>query len=227
MARHRVDFRTPGHFQFPVLVSESVSNLDMKRVARKYLLSALFVCSSTNVADVCAKNVEAITDTSVCEIMKKPLVFKGKLVRVKGKLESPFEYYGIADSGCGPIWVDNPDQKGISPRPNFKMTKKEYLKKMDRLISMNGPASVTVIGRLEGVDDVGRGTVVSDPKTPDDGSTSAAVGFRSNGFGHLGQYKARLVLKMVEEVSQIPTSQSGLINAQPDILVKRRLHILL
>ena len=178
----------------------------MKRVARKYLLFALSVYLSTSVGDVWATHVDAITDTSVCEIMRKPSDFSGKLVRVQGTLELRFEYYGIADSGCGPIWVDNPDQKGISPRPNFKMTKNEYLKKLDRLISMNGAASVTVVGRLDGMDEVGRETVVSDPKTLDDGSTSGAVSFRSNGFGHLGQYKARLVLKTVEEVNQIPTS---------------------
>jgi hypothetical protein len=181
-----------------------VSNLDMKRFARNYLLLALWVCSSPSVIEVGATNVEAITDTSVCEIMKKPSVFNGKLVRLKGKLESRFEYYAIADSGCGPIWVDNPEQKGISPRPNFKMTKNEYLKKMDTLISINGATSVTVVGRLDGVDGLKRETVVTDPKTINDGSTSAAVSFRSNGFGHLGQYRARLVLKSVEEVNQIP-----------------------
>ncbi len=101
----------------------------------------------------------------------------------------------------GRFGVDNPDHEGISPRPNFKTTKNEYLKKMDTLISINGAASVTVVGRLDGVDELKRKTVVTDRKTLNDGSTSTSVIFRSNGFGHLGQYKARLVLKSVEEAN--------------------------
>ena len=193
-----------------------MSNLDMKWVARNCLLLALRVCSPTSGAEVGATNVEAITDTSVCEIMKKPSVFNGKLVRLKGKLESRFEYYAIADSGCGPIWVDTPEQKELSPRPNFKITKNENLKKTDALISISRAASVTVVGRLDGVDELKRNTVVTDPKALKDGSRAAAVSFRSNGFGHLGQYKARLVLKSVEEVNQIPASDRKISQSVPD-----------
>jgi hypothetical protein len=180
--------------------SAPVSNGGMKRIEWKCMFFFLWVYSTASVAGVGATNVEAIADTSVCEIVKKPLALNWRLVRLKGKLKSRFEYLAISDSGCGPIWVDYPDQAGIAPKPKFKLTKNDYLTKMDWLISIDGTASVTLVGRLDGVDEAKHETVVTDQKALKDGSASSVVHFRANGFGHLGQFKARLVLKTVEEV---------------------------
>jgi hypothetical protein len=54
--------------------------------------------------------------------------------------------------------------------------------------------SVTLIGRIDGVDEVKHWTESRRVKG------GAVVGFRSNGFGHMGEYKARLVIIRVRAV---------------------------
>ena len=61
-----------------------------------------------------------------------------------------------------------------------------------------------LIGRLDGVDEVSQWTDVRDRQKHKDGTVSAVISSGSSGFGHMGQYRARLVVEQVLDVK--PTS---------------------
>jgi hypothetical protein len=144
---------------------------------------------------------------TVCAILKKPSAFSGKIVQVKGKVKGGFENFSLGEGGCGAIWVDLADDKYVSPPPKFKLLRDANFAEFERLIKANSAAEVTVIGRLDGVDEVEAKTFVTDRRKHQDGTVSAVVGSGSTGFGHMGQYKARLVLKQVLTVASARSSQ--------------------
>jgi hypothetical protein len=80
----------------------------------------------------------------------------------------------------------------------------ERFTEFERLLSANKSATATLIGRLDGVDEVKQRTNVRHKRTAKDGTVSAVISSSSNGFGHMGQYKARLVLREVVEVKATP-----------------------
>ncbi len=141
---------------------------------------------------------------SVCEIMQKPSAFNGKLVQVRGIVNSGFENFSLSESGCGPIWVDFADERFVSPEPKFKLVRDMTFLEFERRVKADSSAEVTLIGRLDGVDQIKTTTSVTHKRKHKDGSVSAVVGTGSTGFGHMGEYKARLVLKRVVNVRCAP-----------------------
>jgi hypothetical protein len=142
--------------------------------------------------------------TTVCAILQKPSTFSGKIVQVEGTMLSDFENFTLTDSDCGSIWVDLPDDQSVRPSPNFKLVRNTHFTDFERLIKAKSAAKVGLIGRLDGVDVVKEQTYVRDRQKHEDGTLSAVVGRSSTGFGHMGQYKARLVLKRVLTVGSLP-----------------------
>jgi len=179
----------------------SNTNVDGSLSASVVLLWAL-----QSVPAIGAPPVEA----TVCATMQKPSAFNGKLVQVKGTVKSGFENFSLSEGDCGPVWVDLADDKYVSPPPKFKLLRDDNFAEFERLIKANSTAKVTLIGRLDGVDEVKTKTYVRDQQKHRGGTVSAVVGSGSTGFGHLGQYKARLVVKQVLTVGPAPASSRRL-----------------
>jgi hypothetical protein len=147
-------------------------------------------------------------EATTCAILQKPSAFNGKLVHVKGTVKSGFENFSLSEGGCGAIWVDFADDRYVSPRPNFKLVRDAQFGEFERLIKASSTADVTLLGRLDGVDEVRTTTHVTHQREEKDGTSSAVVGHGSTGFGHMGQYKARLVVRQVLTVGPTPTPPS-------------------
>jgi hypothetical protein len=157
------------------------------------MLLALGVPSSTQVSS------EPIA-TSVCEVLRTPSAFNGKIVRLSGTVTVAFEYLALSQDTCRAIWLDLPDVNSVQPKPSFHLLRDENFARFEKLLATKKTADVVLLGRLDGVDEIQKGTTVQRQGKLDDGSGSAVVSFTSNGFGHLGQYKTRLVLERVLSV---------------------------
>ena len=104
-----------------------------------------------------------------------------------------FEFFGLTDVGCGPIWLDFADES-IRPTLKFRLVKGEPEKRFRAAVQKGNTSNVTLIGRIDGVDEVKHWTESRPVKA------GVVAGFRSNGFGHMGQYRARLVIIRVRAV---------------------------
>src|SRR5215468_7355642 len=84
---------------------------------------------------------------SVCEVKKSPASFDGKLVRIRAKVSSGFEVFGIGDptEDCGLIWLSIP---GTGPdattsvlantpktRPALKIKTDRQFKRFEELVT--------------------------------------------------------------------------------------------
>ncbi len=166
-------------------------------------------------------------DASACEILANPESFDGKTVRVKGEVIAGFEEFVIRASDCNTpvdaIWLaypggtkakagpaatlqmqlakNNPSGVSAANRSSVKLEKNKDFKEFDSRLStpfkMGGmclgciryTVTATLIGRLDGTKDAG---VVRD-------ATGKVLAV--NGFGNLNQYRARLVLQSVSDVT--------------------------
>ena len=48
----------------------------------------------------CCLHAQAV-DTTVCDILKAPQSFNGKIVRIKGTVEAGFDQFVVKGAGCG------------------------------------------------------------------------------------------------------------------------------
>ena len=116
-------------------------------------------------------------------------------------MASRFEFFGLSDEVCCAIWIDLAGDPYVFPRPRFKLSQDANFAEFERLIRKDQSAAVTLIGRLDGVDEIKSWTYVRSRRKNKDGSVSVVVGSRSSGFGQMGTYKARLVVKQVLAVA--------------------------
>lgn len=168
-----------------------------------------------------------VVDTTVCDVLKNPQSFNGKTVRIKGTVATTFDQFVVKDSGCGQhinaIWLSYPDgakaKSGpaailqLQPARNFAgkhefaqrtpvvLEKSKDFKQFDSLLNTPHKStgmclgcarytvSATLVGRLDGVAEAG---VKRD-------AAGKIIDFE--GFGNLNEYKARLVLQSVSEVT--------------------------
>ena len=134
-----------------------------------------------------------VATPSVCDVLKSPSQYNGRIVEIRGAARLSFEYFGLTDADCGAIWLEFADQR-IRPKPKFLLVKDEAEKRFSDTVQKN-TVRVTLVGRLDGVDEVKKWTESRPMK-----AGGSAVSFHSNGFGHMGQYKARLVIMRVKAV---------------------------
>lgn len=146
---------------------------------------------------------EHVFDVSVCAVLKRPSAFNGTMIRVTGVASVGFEYYRLSEKDCGAIWLDTPDEP-FAPQTDFPFIRDNQAEELDNLMSEKQLAVVTLVGRLDGVDEIEKRTSVRGLKTETDESQSAMVSLGSNGFGHIGEYKARLIMHRVEQVASNP-----------------------
>jgi hypothetical protein len=168
-----------------------------------------------------------VVDTTVCEVLKNPKSFDGKMVRIKGTIGSGFDQFVIKGASCGQyvdaIWLAYPEgskaKSGavavveMQPAKNFAGTvaavtrtpvtleKNKEFKQFDSLLAAprKGGAMCLGCGRYEvSATLVGRLDGVSDASLRRDG-TGKIIGL--GGFGNLNGYAARLVVQSVSDVT--------------------------
>ena len=166
-------------------------------------------------------------DTTVCDILKNPKSFDGKMVRVKATVAAGFDQFVVKGPGCGhyinAIWLSYPEgSKGkagpvalvqMQPAHNFTGTvqapartpvtldtSKDF-KQFDSLLATPHKGAAMCLGcaRYEVTATlVGRLDGVEDAGLSRD-AAGKIVGIA--GFGNLNLYKARLVLQSVSDVT--------------------------
>jgi hypothetical protein len=173
----------------------------------------------------CGLHAQAV-DATVCEILKNPQSFNGKIVRVKGTITADLDEFAVKGAGCGQqvngIWLSYPEgtkaKSGpaamlqLQPAKNFagtvtavertpvQLDKNKDFKQFDSLLAAPYKGGGMCLG-------CGRYTVSATlvgrldgvvPELKRDGSGKIV---EIRGFGNLNAYSARLVLQSVSDVS--------------------------
>jgi hypothetical protein len=175
----------------------------------------------------CCLHAQAV-DTTVCEILKNPVSFNGKIVKITGTVAAGFDQFVIKGADCGQkvdaIWLSYPEgtkaKSGpaavleLQPAKNFTgtvaaaeqraavtMEKSKDFKQFDSLLSapFKGDGICLGCGRYTVTATlVGRLDGVKAGIERDKAGKITAI----NGFGNLNAYSARLVLQSVSGVTQ-------------------------
>ncbi len=168
-----------------------------------------------------------VVDTTVCDILKAPQSFNGKIVRIKGTVAAGFDQFVVKGPTCGQfvdaIWLSYPvgtkAKSGaaaimeMQPAKNFAGTftavtrtpvtleKNKEFKQFDSLLSAPHKGGAMCLGCVRNEVSatlVGRLDGVADASLRRNG-TGKIIGL--GGFGNLNAYAARLVLQSVSDVS--------------------------
>jgi hypothetical protein len=165
-------------------------------------------------------------DATVCEILKNPASFNGKMVRVKGTVSAGFDQFVVRGPGCGQnvnaIWLSYPEgTKGkagpaaivqLQPAKNFagtvtavertpvQLDKNKDFRQFDSLLSTPYKGSAMCLGCVRySVSATLTGRLDGAvPGLKRDGTGKIVA---ISGFGNLNAYSARLVLQSVSDVS--------------------------
>jgi hypothetical protein len=131
-------------------------------------------------------------EIQLCDAWNHPERYAGQMVRIRAELDFGRGFL-MRDGNCGPVpWV-SPSDPDVKPKPSFTFLKDEAYNMVRSSMSVLSPDPetgkrgyllVTVEGRFDTVFRLRKGKVVR-------------VG---EGFGHLGLYDNRLVLRKVEDV---------------------------
>jgi len=179
------------------------------------------------VASVCTLHAQAV-DVKVCDVVKNPKSFNGKIVRIKGTVFAGFDSFVVKDGECGfpldGIWLEYPQgTKGkagatavlhVQPAHNYSgayqapartpvtLEKSKDFKQFDSLLAQahnKGAGMCLGCTRYEvQATLVGRLDTVADASIKRDASGKVTD---FGGFGNMNMYPARLVLQSVSEVT--------------------------
>ena len=187
----------------------------------KRLLALLAFCSLS--AGIHAQ----VTDATVCDVLKDPASFNGKIIRIKGIATAGFDRFTIKSESChrlvNTIWLSYPEgakaKSGpwalvqLQPAKNFPgavqptartpvtLEKNKDFKQFDSLLSTphKGPGMCLGCARYDvSATFVGRIDGVAEAGLRKDAAGKIVA---VNGFGNLNAYAARLVLQSVSDVS--------------------------
>jgi hypothetical protein len=144
-------------------------------------------------------------DTTICDVMKSPEAYDGKLVRLRATVRSGFEVFAIADPDgrdCNALWLVYPgggptaslslgSSTPAAERPAVILKKDAAFAEFDRLLD------ATMHARRRGLDcsDCHRYEVTATLTGRVDDAGSGL------GFGHMNAYRARFVLESVSAVT--------------------------
>jgi hypothetical protein len=167
-------------------------------------------------------------DTTVCDVLKNPQSFNGKMVRIKGTVAAGFDTFVIKGEGCGhkvnDIWLAYPEGTKAKSGPaavvqiqaasNFTGTvptvsqtpvsidkKDKEFKQFDSLLSTPAKSNGMCLGCMKyevNATLTGRLDAVESAALERDKSGKL---INIGGFGNLNSYRTRLVLQSVAEVS--------------------------
>lgn len=182
-----------------------------------------------------------VVDSTVCDILKDPSSFNGKIVRIKATVVSGFDQFVVRGPECGrhvdDIWLSYPEgtkAKGgpaallqLQPASNFTGTvdtpqrtpvtldKSKEFKQFDSLVAAQAKSSVMCIGcpRYEvSATLVGRLDGTVAKLTRDKAGKIVSW----TGFGNLNAYSARLVLQSVSDVTSKEIDYSATASLKDD-----------
>jgi hypothetical protein len=168
-----------------------------------------------------------VVDTTICNILKDPVSFNGKMVRVKGTALADFDQFIVRDQGCmsqiNALWLSYPEgAKGkagpmamlqLQPAKNFagafqpvtrtpvSLLKDNEFKEFDSLLSTVHKQDLTCLGCIRNEVDatfVGRLDAVAKAGVVRD---QAGKIVSIDGFGIMNAFPARLVLQSVSGVT--------------------------
>lgn len=189
---------------------------------KRLFVLVLFLC-----AGACTLQAQVV-DTTVCDVLKNPASFNGKIVRIKGTVAAGLDQFILRGANCGQpvdaIWLAYPEgTKGkaapdaileLRPAHNFagkyaaadrapvKLEKDKQFKQFDSLLAEEhnkGPYTCLGCRRYElNATLVGRLDGVADASLQRD-SSGKIVGL--GGFGNMNAYPARLVIQSVADVA--------------------------
>jgi hypothetical protein len=132
-------------------------------------------------------------EIQLCDAWNHPERYAGQMVRFRAELDNIRYIMTLRDGNCGPIKYAYPADPDIKPKPSFTLIKDEAYNKVrsslpvllpDPETGKFGHLFVTVEGRFDTVFRLRKGKVVRVGK----------------GFGHLGLWDNRLVLRQVLDV---------------------------
>ena len=186
----------------------------------KRLLAVGLVCAFS-----CCLHAQVV-DTTVCDILKNPASFNGKIVRIKGTVESGFDQFVIKGDKCGQkvnaFWLDYPEGSKakagptamleLQPAANFAeavtapqrapvtLQKDKEFKKFDSELAVPAKINGMCLGchRYQvSATLVGRLDGVDEALKRDPSGKILSL----SGFGNMNLYPARLVLQSVSDVT--------------------------
>jgi len=187
----------------------------------KRFLAIAFVCAFS-----CCLYAQVV-DATVCEILKNPVAFNGKIIRVKGTVVAGFDQFVVKGIGCPPagnnnIWLSYPEgtkasagpamMVQIQPARNFtgtvavvertpvQLDMNKDFKQFDSLLATQYKKGGMCLGcnKFEVTATlVGRLDAVEKTELQRD-KAGKIIGL--GGFGHLNAYAVRLVLQSVSDV---------------------------
>jgi len=160
------------------------------------------------------KNINPIK-TTICELLKTPEAFNGRIVSVHGRVGIAFEYFGLQAGDCldkkiDLVWLEygrGPKRQpttwccgDLTPRDSLRLMEDRSFREFHRYLTSqfkgkgcsegecySYEVTATLIGRLDAVPTV---------LCPDGRSQCPKDG----GFGHFGVVPARLVIESVSDV---------------------------
>ncbi|MGH9591346.1 MAG: hypothetical protein ACRD25_13185 [Terracidiphilus sp.] len=188
---------------------------------KRFLVFAIFLS-----AGACVLQAQVV-DTTVCDVLKNPASFNGKMVRIKGAVSVGLDQFIVRGPDCGQpvdgIWLAYPEgAKGkaapdamleLQPARNFagkytaptrtpvKLEKDKAFKQFDSMLAEQHKGQYMCLGcrRYQVTATlVGRLDGVADATLQRDAS-GKITGF--GGFGNMNAYPARLVLQSVSDVT--------------------------
>jgi hypothetical protein len=201
-----------------MLLTGTISSIGETRMKRIFGLAIACVFS-------CGLHAQVI-DTTVCDILKNPQSFNGKIVRIKATVSAGFDLFVVKGPECGQhvdaIWLSYPEgTRGkagpaailqMQPAHNFggtvtvvdrapvQLDKNKDFKQFDSLLSAPAKIGGLCLGCIR--NDVSATLVGrldgTQVELRRDGSGKIVS---ISGFGNLNAYGARLVLQSVSDVS--------------------------
>lgn len=197
---------------------------------KKHLILALFLGASA-----CSLFAQ-VTDTTVCDVLKNPKSFDGKIVRIKGTVAVSFDQFVIHNDDCGKdsngIWLAYPQgtkaKSGpaamieMLPAHNFSGTvdttaraavtldkNTKDFKQFDNLLSQqHSKTGVLCLGCFQNqVNATITGRLDSVASISFKRDSSGKI-TSMGGFGNMNAYFARLVIQSVSDVSAKPSDYS-------------------
>jgi hypothetical protein len=143
----------------------------------------------------------------VCQLLEDSARLNGKLVQVRGEFQRALEWSAILGKGCeGGILVVDPAHPSVHPRPDFRIKEDKAWREFqnvsqERLAAEPNSVCVGPCGRYR------YDVVATFVGRVDSGEVQNRAGKleQQTSYGHLGQFRVRLVLKSVSDVVATPT----------------------
>jgi hypothetical protein len=167
-----------------------------------------------------------VVDTTVCDILKNPTSFNGKMVRIKGTVEAGFDQFVVKGANCGQkvddIWLSYPEGSkakagpaamvelqpasnysgtiAVPQRPSVTLQKDKAFKQFDSLLLAPAKINGMCLGcRRNEVSATLVGRLDGTQAGIQRDPSGKIVSF--TGFGNMSLYSARLVLQSVTDVT--------------------------